>query len=207
MTTRSRTPSSRSSAAETRTPYVDNEVVRRFERYFWLTEFGESIDPVESMAPDLVIEDRRTGVSIGQLRGVDAAIDNMEAQDELFGPTTFAPIAVRGEHLALFRTRALSDSGFELVSLGIVEIDDTGQTCAMTFFDDDDLAHRARRPRRAVRRDRRPGTCPGRGGAPRPASASSTGRTGMGSRPFSTPISWRSTTRRSGSRPPAATGS
>ena len=92
------------------------------------------------MADDLVIEDRRTGVSIGELHGVDAAIENMQAQDELFGPTTFEPIAVRGEHLALFRTHAVSTSGFELVSLGIIETNEAGQQCAMTFFDEEALA-------------------------------------------------------------------
>jgi hypothetical protein len=65
--------------------------------------------------------------------------ENIRAQDNLFGPTTFEPIAVRGERLALARTRAVAPSGFELVSLGIVDTDAEGRFCAWTFFDDDDL--------------------------------------------------------------------
>ena len=92
-------------AAETRTPHIDNAAVRLNQRGVWLGTFDETFDRTESMADDLVIEDRRSGVSIGRLHGIAAAVENIEAQDELFGPTTFEPVAVRGEHLMLARTR------------------------------------------------------------------------------------------------------
>ena len=127
-------------AAESRTPHVDNAVVRLLARNLWRGTFDETCDPTESMADDLVIDDRRSGVSIGQLRGIDAAVENIAAQDDLFGPTTFEPLAVRGDHLMLSRTRAVSESGFELVSIGLFETNNAGQSCAMTFFDEDDRA-------------------------------------------------------------------
>jgi len=49
------------------------------------------------------------------------------------------PVAVRGEHLALVRTRAVAESGFELVAFGIFETNDAGQLGAMVFFDEADL--------------------------------------------------------------------
>ena len=130
-------------AAETRTPHVDNAVVREVVRGVWRQEFDPSFDAVAEMeagtAADVVIDDRRRGVSIGVLRGREEMHDNVRAQDELFGPTTFEPIAVRGDHLALLRTLAVSATGFELVSLAIAETNDAGKFCSWTFFDESDL--------------------------------------------------------------------
>ena len=84
---------------ETRTPHIDNMAVRLNERSMWQGTFDQTYDRAEFMADDLVIDDRRSGVSIGQLHGIDAAIENIQAQDRLFGPTTFEPIVVRGRHL------------------------------------------------------------------------------------------------------------
>ena len=130
-------------AAETRTPHVDNAVVRELVRGEWRQEFDPSFDVATEMeagtAADIVIDDRRRGVSVGVLRGREEMHDNVRAQDELFGPTTFEPIAVRGDHLALLRTLAVSATGFELVSLAIAETDTAGKFCSWTFFDEHDL--------------------------------------------------------------------
>ena len=129
--------------AETRTPHVDNAIVRDLTRAVWREEFDPTFDQMAEMeaqtVADIVIDDRRRGVSIGVLRGHDEMADNIRAQDELFGPTSYLPIAVRGEHLALLRTRSVSETGFELVSLAIAETNTAGKYCAWTFFDEADL--------------------------------------------------------------------
>jgi hypothetical protein len=130
-------------AADPRTPHVDNAVVRKLVAGAWRQAFDPSYELQAELeaqnSADVVVEDRRRGVSIGVLHGHDEMDENVRAQDGLFGPTTFEPIAVRGDHLALVRTRAVAPSGFELVSLGVVETDAEGRYRSWTFFDDDDL--------------------------------------------------------------------
>ena len=130
-------------AADPRTPHVDNAVVRSLSRGTWRQEFDPTYDAQAELnaqnAADVVVDDRRRGVSIGVLHGHDEMDENIRAQDDLFGPTTFDPIAVRGERLALARTRAVAPSGFELVSLGIFEADAEGRFSSFTFFDESDL--------------------------------------------------------------------
>ena len=116
---------------------------RDLTRAVWREEFDPTFDQMAEMeartAAHIVIDDRRRGVSIGVVRGRDEMADNIRVQDELFGPTTFLPIAVRGDHLALLRTRSVSETGFELVSLAIAETNNAGKYCAWTFFDEADL--------------------------------------------------------------------
>jgi class 3 adenylate cyclase len=130
-------------AADSRTPHVDNAVVRKLATGAWRQAFDPTYDSQAELeaqnAADVVVDDRRRGVSIGVLHGHDEMDENIRAQDGLFGPTTFEPVAVRGDRLALVRTRAVAPSGFELVSLGVVEIDDDGRFCSWTFFDESDL--------------------------------------------------------------------
>jgi hypothetical protein len=129
--------------ADPRIPHVDNAVVRKLVAGAWQQAFDPTYDPQAELAAqtaaDVVIDDRRRGVSIGVLHGHHEMDENIRAQDGLFGPTAFEPIAVRGERLALARTRAVAPSGFELVSLGIVEIDAEGRYSSWTFFDEPDL--------------------------------------------------------------------
>ena len=117
--------------------------MRDLTRAVWREEFDPTFDQMAEMeaqtVADIVIDDRRRGVSIGVLHGRDEMADNIHAQDELFGPTTYLPIAVRGDHLALLRTRSVSETGFELVSLAIAETNAAGQYSAWTFFDEADL--------------------------------------------------------------------
>src|SRR5262249_30090110 len=123
--------------ADPRTPHVDNAVVRKLVAGSWQQLFDPLHDQQAEFdaqnAPEVVVDDRRRGVSIGVLHGRDEMKHNMHAQDDLFGPTAFEPIAVRGERLALTRTRSVAPSGFELVSFGIVEIDTDGRYCSWTF--------------------------------------------------------------------------
>ena len=114
-----------------------------WSRGTWRQEFDPTYDAQAELnaqnAADVVVDDRRRGVSIGVLHGHDEMDENIRAQDDLFGPTTFDPIAVRGERLALARTRAVAPSGFELVSLGVFEADAEGRFSSLTFFDESDL--------------------------------------------------------------------
>ena len=153
-------------ASDQRTPDADNAVIRLLVRDEWCRDHDPTYDAAARFdaanASDVVIDDRRRVVSIGTLHGTGAMLDNMQAQDELFGPTTFEPVAVRGECLALLRTRALSESGFELRLLAVAEINDEGVFNVWTFFDeDDDLAaiehldsRAGRAPHRAAERSR-----------------------------------------------------
>ena len=95
--------------------------------------------PETAFADDVVIDDRRTGVSLPQLQGSEAAVRVSRAQNEIFGPTVMEPVAARGDRLGLVRTRTLAESGFELVAYGVFETNDSGQIVAMTFYDDDGL--------------------------------------------------------------------
>ena len=118
-------------ADQTRPPYLDNAVMRA------ITVGGMADAAV--VADDLVVDDRRSGVSLPELHGAEELVEASRAQEELFGPTVIEPVAVRGDRLALVRTRSVSESGFELVAYGIFETNVAGQLCAMVFFDETDL--------------------------------------------------------------------
>jgi ketosteroid isomerase-like protein len=124
---------------ETRTPHIENAVVRKIARGLWLQQYGEQADSSAEYADDLVLDDRRTGVTLPQLHGADELIEASRAQDELFGPTAIEPVAVRGDRLALTHTRAVAPSGFEVVGYMTFEIGDDGRFCRMVCFDDTDL--------------------------------------------------------------------
>jgi hypothetical protein len=116
-----------------RPPYLDNAASR-------LLSAGDSgAADIANFADDVTIDDRRVGVSLGELHGAEAAIRTSETMDELFGPTEIEPIAIRGDRLVLVRTRAVSASGFEVVSYGIFETNDAEQISAMVFLDEIDL--------------------------------------------------------------------
>ena len=193
--------------AETRTPYVDNAVVRLLARGTWLRRFVPDHDAFAGLAEDLVVVDNRSGVSLPDLHGADELVQASREQEELFGPIEIEPVAVRGDRLALRahpRRRAVRLRDRRLRHLR----DRRGRPAER----DDVLRRRRPRSPRSTRSTRGTPRSPARS-VPRPrrrsspASASSTGVTGMGSPRSCTPTSWRSTTRRSGSRPPAATGS
>ena len=118
-------------ADPTRPTYLDNSVLR-------LIMVGGTVDPA-GFADDLVVDDRRSGVSLPQLHGSEEAVQASQAQEALFGPTEMEPVATRGDRLALVRTRSTAESGFELVAYGIFETNDDGRISAMVFFDETDL--------------------------------------------------------------------
>jgi class 3 adenylate cyclase/tetratricopeptide (TPR) repeat protein len=116
----------------TRPAYLDNTVLRSI--------MVGGIADAAGFADDLVLDDRRSGVSLPQLHGSAEAVRASRVQEELFGPTAMEPVATRGDRLALVRTRSTAESGFELVAYGIFETDEEGLISAMVFFDESDLA-------------------------------------------------------------------
>ena len=117
---------------------IDNAALRALVRGNWLVEF-EGHDIAAAMADDLVVDDRRRGVSLPELHGAEEVAHASRIQEELFGRTTMEPVAVRGERLVLVKTRAVAESGFELIVYGVFEANGAGQFCAMVFFDEGDL--------------------------------------------------------------------
>nr|WP_256364324.1 BTAD domain-containing putative transcriptional regulator [Mycobacterium sp. GA-1285] len=96
------------------------------------------------LAEDTYTNDRRRGVNGGIREGLSAEIESMRTTAGL-GVTDVktVPIAVRGQRLALSRSRFLGrdrgPGGFYTDLLGIVEIDEDQRIAARVIFDTDDL--------------------------------------------------------------------
>ena len=114
-----------------RPPDLDNTPLR-------MLMGGGTVDQA-AFADDLVVDDRRAGVSLPLLHGPEEVIEASRVQDDLFGPTVIEAVATRGDRLALVKTRSIAESGFELVSYGIFETNEAAQFRAMVFFDETDL--------------------------------------------------------------------
>jgi len=83
--------------------------------------------------------DRRSVVSAPPRRGRAAIASDGKAIGELFPTMTFAPLAVRGERLALARALLTSAEGFELTFLSVWELDASGLWSRTVTFDVTDL--------------------------------------------------------------------
>ena len=112
-------------------PYLDNTACR-------LITSGSDTDISADISADVIIDDRRRGVSLPPLHGADAFIENTQIQEEMFGPTALEPVATRGDRLVLARTLTVAASGFELVAYGVFETNEAGQFCAAVMFDETD---------------------------------------------------------------------
>lgn len=126
-------------AEQTRTPFVDNRVVRITTRGQWRTEFEGLID-TSIYSPDCVLIDHRTGVNAGEVVGGQAVSDSIQSGIEVFGGLHLEAVAVRGDHLALYRWVFAQDGGFEAPGLCVVETDEDDRTVRVTSFDEADLA-------------------------------------------------------------------
>jgi class 3 adenylate cyclase/tetratricopeptide (TPR) repeat protein len=110
--------------------HLDNTVLR-------LVMGGDTTDAGYAYySEDVIVEDRRHGVSAPLLRGSEAVRANTRAVAEIIGPTTLEPVATRGERIVLFKTHAVTTTGFEVAAYGIFETNVAGQICAMVFFDE-----------------------------------------------------------------------
>jgi class 3 adenylate cyclase len=129
--------------AEPRTPAADNECTRVHERLVRLLAQPDDASitaGVDLLAPGIVQTDRRRGVAAPDLVGRDARLDNLAAVAATFGELDVEPLAVRGERLALMRWTITAEGGFTVTGYDVNELDDDGRICAVTTFDDADLA-------------------------------------------------------------------
>ena len=107
---------------------VDHLVNRRFDRMR------------ELLVDDFVRDDRRHGVSAPYANGPDEWIAHSAANFDVgFDAMDRRPIAVRGEHLALFRIAWTSTDGRFVPFLSVFESDGIGRLVRSTHFDEDDL--------------------------------------------------------------------
>lgn len=98
----------------------------------------------ETLADDVITDDRRRVVNAGVRRGRDMHILDMRAAAEVSGAqVSSTPIAIRGERLILSRTHVINrnESRNEVSAemLGVTEINPDNQATAVIAFDDDDL--------------------------------------------------------------------
>ena len=91
------------------------------------------------LAPEFSAEDRRSVVS-DQMTTRDAWVDLVLEGLEVFDAIAIDEvIALRGDRLALVRSRWVGTDGFDVPYLGVGEVDADGRPCALVTFDPDDL--------------------------------------------------------------------
>jgi DNA-binding SARP family transcriptional activator len=97
----------------------------------------------ETIAQDIVYDDRRRVVNAGFRRGRDAEIVNSRALADLGAKVTSTVVATRGERLVLTRSRFTGpDQGpdaFHNVMLSVLEIDADERVMARVVFDPQDI--------------------------------------------------------------------
>ena len=120
---------------------LENAASHAYQRM--LTYFGARDWPAmaETIAPDVVDDDRRRVVNAGIRHGRDALITNMRAIAEVgVESITSTVVATRGERLALNRVRLSGRRGeFSADVLEIAEIDADNRIDASVLFDADDI--------------------------------------------------------------------
>ena len=118
-----------------------SQLIERYQAYFAARNWAAI---AEISADEIFIDDRRSVVSIGFLRGRDIDLENTRATADL-GATdlTSTVIATRGERLALARLRLSGrdqrPEAFRSEMLGIVEIDADNRFAARILFDLDEI--------------------------------------------------------------------
>jgi hypothetical protein len=125
-------------------PRLENAASRVYER-LWGRFMARDWEAVaETIAHDIVDDDRRRVLNAGLRCGRDAEVQNLHAVAEL-GVTNVTPnvIAVRGERLALCRvrlsTRDQEPGAFTSEVLRIVEVDAEERIVFVVLFDVDDI--------------------------------------------------------------------
>lgn len=127
------------------TPRLENAATRVIEQFSASVSARDWGAVAELLADDFCDDDRRRVVSSAIQRGRDAQIANLRAITDL-GMGSFEPvvIAIRGQRLALTRTRVTGGAGsphmFGLEPLTVGEINGDGQLVAAVHFDDLDAA-------------------------------------------------------------------
>ena len=120
-------------------PDIANTATRAFAGGLAEYEAGDFETGAAGIAPDVTLVDRRIGPTLGELQGRDLFVDNLRRIYELFGRIDVDVIAVRGERLAVTRTRFVSADGFETVEYDVIESNERGLIETVTAFGDADL--------------------------------------------------------------------
>ena len=123
-------------------PRLENAATRVYQRLqeYFLARDWDAL--TETLAEDHYGDDRRSVVNAGIQRGRDAELASLQATADM-GVTdlTITPIAVRGDRLALCRTRGTTNGpdAFYAELLRIVEINADNQMAARIVFDLNDI--------------------------------------------------------------------
>jgi class 3 adenylate cyclase/ketosteroid isomerase-like protein/tetratricopeptide (TPR) repeat protein len=120
----------------------ENEATRRAMLHL-SSMCNDDWETFESLiAPQVVHEDRRTGIS-NVLVGPQALVDSAHAARSVgVDEVEYTPIAALGEHVALGRAllrASAPDAPFETETLALRETDDAGRLTRLVYFDPDDL--------------------------------------------------------------------
>jgi len=120
-------------------PDIANTATRAFAGGLAAYEAGDFEAGAAGIASDVTLVDLRTGPTLGELQGHDAFVDNLRRIYELFGRIDVDVIAVRGERLAVTRTRFVSADGFETVEYDVIESNERGLIETVTAYGEGDL--------------------------------------------------------------------
>ena len=123
------------SAAGPREP--ENQLTRTWPELLTRVGRGDP-DAANLVADDVVIRDRRAGVSAGTIAGRDAFIANAGAHFDVFKHLRPTVLAVRGDRLALIQMEFETD-GFVSTRLNVIETNESGQLVGMGVFDEADF--------------------------------------------------------------------
>ena len=123
------------------TPRLQNTASRTYERMWTYFAAREWAAMAETLAPDMLDDDRRRVVNAGVRHGRDALTANMRALAEVgVDSVTSSVVATRGERLALSRVRLSARRGEVSADvLDIAEIDIDNRIVASVVFDLDDI--------------------------------------------------------------------
>jgi hypothetical protein len=121
-------------------PWLDNHAVRTWRRFEELFAARDWVAFGALFSADSVFEDRRRGMA-WEIRGRDNRVRNVRVLGEDLGAavTAWAPLAVRGERLGLFRIVFGSEGETVTELLQIDEYDEDGLLAVTITFDADDL--------------------------------------------------------------------
>lgn len=97
----------------------------------------------ELLADDVFSDDRRRVLNAGTRRGRDAEMANWRATSEVWSTHVTSTVAIRGEHLALFRTAFTnhdqSSEAYSAAAFAVVEINGDNRLAGYVVIDSDEL--------------------------------------------------------------------
>lgn len=117
-----------------------SHAAERFGEHFAARDWGAM---AETLAADVLVDDRRRGINAGTQHGRNAAIEDLRASvDAGFTHATSTVIATRGSRLGLarvhFSEREHRSEAFGVHALHVIEVNADGETAAVVVFDIED---------------------------------------------------------------------